>query len=161
MTVGMVIAGAIAKSLLEPRGIEVFACTRSIGDVEDTTPITLPLRRLHTARDSNEPGAIDPARGVEMATRIAGARREGDSLGGTIAGVASGLPVGLGEPFFDSVESEIAHMMFSIPAIKAIEFGSGFEAARMRGSEHNDPFYWGSNGQVATRPTTRAGSSEG
>jgi chorismate synthase len=156
MTVGLVIAGSIARSLLEPQGIEVFACTRSIGDVEDLTPITLPLSGLRALRDGNEPGALDPARGAEMAARIAAARREGDSLGGTIAGVASGLPVGLGEPFFDSVESEVAHLMFSIPAVKAIEFGAGFGAARMRGSEHNDPFFWAADGRVATR-TNHAG----
>jgi chorismate synthase len=63
----------------------------------------------------------------------------GDSIGGIIQCVASGLPKGLGEPFFGSVESTLSHLVFSIPAIKGIEFGSGFAAARMRGSEHNDP----------------------
>jgi chorismate synthase len=64
----------------------------------------------------------------------------GDSIGGIIQCVASGMPKGLGEPFFGSVESTLSHLAFSIPAIKGIEFGSGFAAARMRGSEHNDPF---------------------
>lgn len=65
---------------------------------------------------------------------------ENDSIGGIIQLVVNGLPVALGEPFFDSVESLIAHLMFSIPAVKGIEFGSGFEAARMKGSAHNDNF---------------------
>lgn len=65
---------------------------------------------------------------------------EGDSLGGIVECVVSGLPIGLGEPFFDSVESLISHAMFSIPGIRGIEFGDGFAASRMKGSEHNDPF---------------------
>jgi chorismate synthase len=63
-----------------------------------------------------------------------------DSIGGIIECTATGMPVGIGEPFFNSVEAVLSHMVFSIPAIKGIEFGSGFEAAKMRGSEHNDWF---------------------
>ena len=65
--------------------------------------------------------------------------KAGDSVGGLVQCTATGVPPGLGEPFFDSVESVISHLVFSIPAIKGIEFGSGFEAARMKGSGHNDP----------------------
>lgn len=68
------------------------------------------------------------------------AAAEGDSLGGVVECVVSDLPIGLGEPFFDSVESLISHAMFSIPGVRGIEFGDGFAAARMKGSEHNDPF---------------------
>ena len=64
---------------------------------------------------------------------------QGDSLGGVIECRVTGVPAGWGEPFFDSVESKIAHLMFSIPAVKGVEFGAGFQAARMRGSQHNDP----------------------
>jgi chorismate synthase len=77
-----------------------------------------------------------------MEEAIQTARREGDSVGGVIELRVDGLPVGLGEPFFDSVEGVLAHAWFAIPAIKAVEFGAGFAAARMRGSEHNDPFIW-------------------
>jgi len=65
---------------------------------------------------------------------------EGDSLGGIVECVVTGVPIGLGEPFWDSVESLLAHAMFSIPGVRGIEFGDGFGAARMKGSEHNDPF---------------------
>jgi len=68
------------------------------------------------------------------------AAAEGDSLGGVVECVVSDLPIGLGEPFFDSVESLVSHAMFSIPGVRGIEFGDGFAAARMKGSEHNDPF---------------------
>lgn len=68
------------------------------------------------------------------------AAAEGDSLGGVVECVVSDLPIGLGEPFFDSVESMISHAIFSIPGVRGIEFGDGFKAARMKGSEHNDPF---------------------
>ena len=66
--------------------------------------------------------------------------KEGDSLGGIVECRVSGVPAGLGEPFFDSVESLISHAVFSIPGVRGIEFGDGFESARMKGSEHNDPF---------------------
>ena len=61
-------------------------------------------------------------------------------MGGIIEGVVTGLPAGVGEPFFESIESNLAHLLFSIPAVKGVDFGAGFRAASMRGSEHNDPF---------------------
>ena len=78
-------------------------------------------------------------RRVDIESAIEKALIDGDSLGGIVECRANGLPVGLGEPFFDSVESLISHLAFAIPAIKGIEFGSGFRSAKMRGSEHNDP----------------------
>ena len=68
------------------------------------------------------------------------AEKDGDSLGGVVECVAGGLPIGMGEPFWDSVESKIAHAVFAIPGVRGIEFGDGFKASAMRGSEHNDPF---------------------
>lgn len=78
-------------------------------------------------------GSKDPEEAIRLAIE------SGDSIGGIVECSAKPLPLGLGEPFFDSVESLISHAVFSIPAIKGIEFGSGFHAARMTGSEHNDP----------------------
>jgi chorismate synthase len=75
----------------------------------------------------------------EIERAVEAARKDGDSVGGIVTCVAKGVPAGLGEPFFDSVESAIAHAVFSIPAVKGIEFGAGFSSARMRGSECNDP----------------------
>ena len=75
----------------------------------------------------------------EIDKAVASAMENGDSVGGIVECRAGGIPVGWGEPFFDSVESAIAHLAFSIPAIKGVEFGSGFAAASMKGSSHNDP----------------------
>ncbi len=142
MTVGLVIAGSIAKTVLSPRGVEVVGYTRSIGPVDAEIREDEPVAAVRARSLTNEVGCpdLDAARRMEEA--IAEARRKGDSLGGTIEVRAEGLPVGLGEPFFDSIEGSIAHIAFSVPAVKAIEFGAGFRAARMKGSEHNDPFAW-------------------
>lgn len=89
-------------------------------------PINIQAKLIEAGGNKNIESAIDKAVG------------EQDSIGGIIECRVSNMPVGLGEPFFDSLESVLAHMMFSIPAVKGIEFGSGFEAAKMKGSEHND-----------------------
>ncbi|HKV90504.1 MAG TPA: chorismate synthase, partial [Thermoplasmata archaeon] len=90
--------------------------------------------------DLNEVGCPDERVAGRMTRAIAATRRAGDSLGGIVEVRARGVPVGLGEPFFDSLESAIAHLAFSVPGVKGVEFGAGFAAARMHGSEHNDPF---------------------
>ena len=88
---------------------------------------------------------------------IEAALRSQDSVGGIVECTATGVPHSLGEPFFDSAESVISHLFFSIPAVKGVEFGAGFEAARMRGSEHNDPFYFDEEGRVRTRSNRHGG----
>lgn len=88
--------------------------------------------------EKRTPGASDPA--MLWAAELDAAIKDGDSLGGVAECVVGGIPAGLGEPFFDSVESLISHAVFSIPGVRGIEFGDGFAASRMRGSEHNDPF---------------------
>jgi chorismate synthase len=155
MTVGLVIAGSLARQLLAARGIEVAAFTRSIGPVDAAWDARLGLRELVAAARSNEVGCPDPEAAARMASAIAQARRAGDSVGGIAEGQATGLPVGLGEPFFDSIESEIAHLAFAIPGVKGIDFGAGFAGARMRGSEHNDPFVW--EGTKVRTTTNHAG----
>ena len=111
ITLPVVAAGVVAKKVLE--GIDISAKLIEVG------------------------GCPDSARWPELLTA---ATAEGDSLGGVVQCTATGLPVGLGEPFFDSVESLVSHAVFSIPGVRGIEFGDGFAAARMKGSEHNDPF---------------------
>ena len=155
MTVGLVIAGSVAKTLLSARGVEVVAFTRSIGEVDSDISETEAMSTLRARSRANEVGCPDPEAAHRMEEAIAETRREGDSLGGVVEVRAEGLPVGLGEPFFDSVESAIAHIAFSVPAVKAIEFGAGFRAARMKGSQHNDPFVW-VDGKVRTE-TNHAG----
>lgn len=101
---------------------------------------------LITARLVEAGGSTDITAAVEAAVK------EGDSVGGTVECTARGLPVGLGEPFFDSVESVLSHAAFSIPAVKGIEFGSGFKAASMRGSSHNDDILDASGRRPLTTP---------
>ncbi|HXQ48282.1 MAG TPA: chorismate synthase [Thermoplasmata archaeon] len=149
MTVGLVIAGAVARSLLGPLGIDVVAFARSIGGVEASVPEATDLATLRQQAGRNEVASPDPEAAQRMEDAILSARRDGDSVGGVVEVRARGLPVGMGEPFFDSVESVLAHAWFAIPAVKAVEFGAGFGAARMRGSEHNDPFVW-DGGRVRT-----------
>ena len=111
LTLPVVAAGVVAKKILD--GMDIRARLVEVG------------------------GCADSTRWDEL---IAAAAADGDSLGGVIACEVQGVPIGLGEPFFDSVESLISHAVFSIPGIRGIEFGDGFRASAMRGSEHNDPF---------------------
>ncbi len=155
MTVGLVIAGTVARGLLAVRGVEVVAFTRAIGPVEAEVPDDLDLPTLRLRASANEVETPDASAAARMEEAILSARRDGDSLGGVVEIRADGLPVGLGEPFFDSIESVVAHALFSVPAVKAVEFGAGFRAARMRGSEHNDPFAW--DGERVRTLTNHAG----
>ncbi len=142
MTVGLVIAGSIGRAVLAPRNIDAVAYTRSIGTVDAEIPESLDLPALRERAAQNEVGTPDAKAAQRMEAAIQAARRDGDSLGGVIEVRVDGVPIGLGEPFFDSIEGSIAHLAFAVPAVKGIEFGAGFRAARMRGSEHNDPFVW-------------------
>jgi chorismate synthase len=155
MTVGLVVAGTVGKSVLRPFGVGVLAFTRSIAGVVAEVPESLSLDEVRVRSRSNEPGTPDGAAARRMEEAIASARREGDSVGGVVESWVTGLPVGVGEPFFDSVESVLAHALFSIPAVKGVEFGAGFAAAGMRGSEHNDPFAW--KGDRVVTETNHAG----
>ena len=121
ITLGMVAAGVVAKKIL---GEEVKFSTDII--------------EIGGSRDKEQWDAI-----------ISSAQQSQDSVGGVVECRVQGVKAGLGEPFFDSVESLAAHLLFSVPAVKGVEFGAGFEAARMRGSEHNDPII-SANGTTAT-----------
>ncbi len=157
MTVGLVLAGTLARQLWRPKGVDLLAYTTAIGPVSTTVPEATSLTELRRAARSNEVGCPDEGAASRMESAIEEARRDGDSLGGVIETRVTGLPTGLGEPFFDSVEGVIAHLAFSIPAVKGIEFGAGFGAARLRGSEHNDPFYYDPEGRVRTRSNHAGG----
>ncbi len=155
MTVGLVVAGAVAKALLAPVGVTVVAYTRAIGVVDAPAPEEMSVEEIARRARSNEVGSVDAASADRMAEAIGEARRAGDSVGGIVEVRAAGVPVGLGEPFFDSIESVLAHAYFSVPAVKGVEFGSGFAAARMRGSEHNDAFVL--DGDAIRTATNHAG----
>ena len=133
MTAPLCIAGGICRQLLEKEGVKIMARIAVIGDVEDESAFL-------TSVEENEFPVVSPEKGILMQQRIEQAREEGDSIGGIIECVVTGLPVGLGDPMFHGMENRIAQAVFAIPAVKGLEFGAGFAAARMRGSEHNDPF---------------------
>lgn len=136
ITSGFVMAGAIAKKLLDTVGVEILAHTVEIGGIKAENKKLAAIRQA----DKNQLKCADPQTAEKMLNAIAQARKEGDSLGGVIEGIARDVPVGLGEPVFDTLEGDIAKAFFAIPAVKGVEFGSGFAAAKSKGSENNDPF---------------------
>jgi chorismate synthase len=138
MTAPLVAAGAIARALLSDLGIEIAAYTQSIGKVVDVKEHS--IQEIISRAKGNDVRAASEEVAETMRNEILEACEDHDSVGGVISCICDGVPVGLGEPFFDTVEGEISKIMFAIPAVKGIEFGAGFRAARMRGSEHNDPF---------------------
>jgi len=138
VTVAFVIAGAVAKKLLDVFGVEVLAYTTAIGDVELQATLSLDDVRENTY--ANSVRCPHPDAAEEMEKIILKAKKEGDSVGGIVECVAFNLPVGVGEPVFDSLDADIAKMLFDVPAVKGVEFGVGFEAAKMKGSENNDPY---------------------
>jgi len=146
ITATFVMAGAVAKKLLNLIGIEVLAYTIEIGGVKTSTK---GLDEIRANVETNPLKCADPEAAKEMLKLIEQAREEGDSVGGVIEGIALNMPVGLGEPVFDTLEGDLSKALFAIPAVKGIEFGSGFSAARKRGSENNDPFTI-KNGKITT-----------
>ena len=138
LTAPLVFAGALAKQCLERRGVEVYGRVDEIGGAsENLAPLTPDEWR---SLSESEFPASEAAR-EDMRKEILRARDEGDSVGGVAAAAAFGVPGGLGEPFFGSLESVVAALLFSVPAVKGIEFGAGFKLAGMRGSESNDEIY--------------------
>jgi len=149
LTLPLCFAGAICLQALERRGVTIDAHIHSIAGITDD-----PLNDS-ASLCPNFPTVSEAAAG-EMIRAIEEAAAAGDSLGGIVECVARGLPAGLGEPIFDNIESRLAHMLFAIPAVKGVEFGAGFAAAKMRGSEHNDAFYM-DNGTVRTKTNNAGG----
>ncbi len=154
MTAPLVVAGALAETLISDLGVEVTAYTRSVGKIVDEGGHT--FEEIDRNRNRNVVRAASPPAAERMEQEILEAKETNDSVGGTIRCICRGLPTGLGEPFFDTLEGELAKMMFAIPGIKGVDFGAGFRAAEMRGSEHNDPFVV-SEGRVKTSNNNAGG----
>ncbi|MFL6482712.1 MAG: chorismate synthase [Nitrososphaera sp.] len=153
LTATLVMAGALAAKLLKKTlGIETVAYTTEIGGIRATN-----MTKEHiAARYDNDVRCPDLQAAQSMKEAILEARKSGDSLGGIIECVSTGLPVGLGEPIFASLESDLSKVLFSIPAVKAVEFGSGFAGSKMRGSENNDS-YLIKDGTIITRTNNAGG----
>lgn len=140
LTAALVAAGAIAVEALRTKGVAVATHISSIAGIADA-PFSAEEKELKSqiaALSSPSFPVLDLQKGEKMQEAILAARNEGDSVGGTLETVVVGMPAGVGEPFFDSVESRLSHMLFSVPAVKGVEFGDGFALASRRGSEAND-----------------------
>jgi len=135
ITVGFVAAGAVAKKLIGTIGMRVYAHTVEIAGIRAKR--VPPSEEAEMTRD-NILSCADSQAGKKMTEAIAEAKKRGDTLGGLIEAVATGTPVGLGEPVFDNLDGDLSKAFFSIPSVKGIEVGAGFQSARMRGSEYND-----------------------
>ncbi len=139
-TAARVAAGAVARRLLEEFGVEIGSHLVSLGGIRATVPTPLPTP-LNAASDASAVRTLDPAAEAQMVARIDAAKRDGDTLGGEIEVVARGLPVGLGShvSWDRKLDGRLAGMLMSIPAVKGVEIGLGFEAARRPGSQVHDP----------------------
>lgn len=133
LTAPLCIAGGICLQILQRQGIEIISRIAEIGGVADEGALVC------STAEKPFPVVSDEC-GERMRAVIAQAKAEGDSVGGVIECAVLGLPAGLGEPMFGGMENRIAAAVFGIPAVKGIEFGAGFGAARLRGSENNDPY---------------------
>ena len=136
ITAGFVMAGAVARKLLDLAGIEVLSHTVEIGGIKANPAGLTAIRKIN----KNPLKCADPQAAEKMLKSIEQAMEAGDSLGGIIEGIALNVPAGLGEPVFGTLEGDLAQALFAIPAVKGVEFGAGFAAAKMKGSENNDPF---------------------
>ncbi len=161
ITAPLVVAGTIAKQILEKHyGIKVYSHIKGIADVSlpgvlDTDGA---IDKLEAIKSQHFPLLAEDKR-EEIMSRIENARTEGDSLGGVIECVITGADAGIGEPFFDSVESRISQMMFSIPAVKGVEFGRGFDITKMTGFNANDSFRY--DGDKVITSTNNSGGING
>ncbi|MHB8565782.1 MAG: chorismate synthase [Nitrososphaerales archaeon] len=156
ITAGFVMAGAVAQKLIEKvLSVKVFAFTRELGGIRADGEMT--HEGIIAGRYSNEVRCPDQAMAERMRSLIIKARGEGDSLGGVVECRVIGLPIGVGEPVFSSLESELSRSIFSIPAVKGIEFGSGFAGTGSKGSENNDAYVEMKDGRLITRTNNSGG----
>lgn len=157
-TVGRVAAGAVARQLLAAAaGVEVVAWVDSVADVRAAVD---PATVDRAVVDQGPTRCPDPVAATAIESLIDDARRQGDSLGGTVRCVARGVPAGWGDPVFDKLTATLGAAVLSLPAVRGIEFGSGFGSTTMRGSTHNDPFVPGPHGKPRTT-TNHSGGLQG
>ena len=155
-TAARVVAGAIAKQLLETKGITIQAYVSQVGDLK--------LAKSHSELDlakaeENIVRCPDPAVAEEMIELIDSVRKDRDTIGGVVSCVIKNTPVGIGEPVFDRLHAELGKAMLSINAVKGFEYGSGFEGVKMRGSAHNDKFV--QDGDKVRTLTNHSGGIQG
>ncbi len=157
-TAARVAAGAVAKMWLKTQGISVQAWVSQVGEIA--------LAKAYGELDlslteSNPVRCPDPEAAARMETLIREVRKAGDTIGGVVSAVISGVPAGWGEPVFDKLHADLGKAVLSINACKGFEYGSGFAGVSMRGSEHNDPFYTDESGRIKTRSNHSGGIQGG
>lgn len=142
LTAPIVFAGAVAKQILESRGIYIGSHISKLANIKDKEfdLVNVDLKDIENLKNMTLP-LLDESVEEAMKNEVLKARESLDSVGGTIETVVLNMPVGIGSPIFDSVESVLASALFSVPAVKGIEFGKGFDIADMKGSEANDEYY--------------------
>ncbi len=156
LTAPIVFCGAVCKQLLKEKGVKVGSHIMSIADIKDDAfGVDIDGDKLENLTKEVFPllykNKFEPMRKI-----IADARNEGDSVGGTIECAVTGLQGGIGEPFFESVESRLSSLLFSLPAVKGVQFGKGYELSKMKGSQANDPFEF-KDGNVVTKTNNNGG----
>lgn len=159
LTAPLVFAGALARGYLAQMGVTAGARIARLGGVDDAPLNDADAAFLQTLRESAFP-VLDAARGAAMQDAIKKAMEEKDALGGVVECVALGLPAGWGDPFFDSLESRVASLVFSVPAVKGVEFGAGFKIADMRASDANGGYLY-KDGRVVTATNHNGGIQGG
>ena len=158
ITAALVAVGAVALSALKNKGIYVATHISRCADVQDR-----PFQNLAadmSALSAAQFAVLEAAAAKQMQEKIEEAAIQGDSVGGVLETVVTGIPAGVGEPWFDTVESVLSHILFSVPAVKGVEFGDGFGMADLFGSEANDPFRV-EDGKIVTKTNRNGGVNGG
>ena len=159
ITAALTAAGALALSALRGKGVIVGSHIARCGGVADRA-FGDDLPEELAALNEKTFAVLDEAAGAQMQEAIAAAAAEGDSVGGILETAVCGLPAGVGEPWFDTLEGLLSHALFSVPGVKGVDFGGAFDLVDARGSQYNDAFYM-ENGTVRTRTNRNGGVNGG
>ena len=162
LTAPLVAAGAVCRQLLQNHGILIgthLECCGGIADATFAQDVAVCQKQVETLNQQYFP-TISESQGEAMQQAILAAQRQGDSVGGILETVVLGMPTGIGEPFFDSIESTLAHLLFSIPGVKGVSFGLGFDFAAQKGSVANDAFFM-EQGNIRTKTNHNGGVNGG
>lgn len=163
LTAPLVAAGAVCRQILASHGIIIGSHLAKCAGIADASLPEEPEALLAALQKLNELdfAVLDAAQGQAMQEAILAAKAQADSVGGVIETAVCGMPTGVGEPFFNSLESVLAHLLFSVPAVKGVEFGAGFALADMRGSQANDPLRIDDSGRIYTTSNNNGGINGG
>ena len=162
LTAALVAAGAVVIPALKEKGILIGSHLKSCAGVQDDSFACEPgeLAKQIGEVNGKKFAVLNAEAGADMQAEIEKAAQEGDSTGGVIETAVTGLPAGLGEPWFDSIESLLSHALFSIPSVKGVQFGAGFDMADGRGSSFNDAFRV-RDGRIVTETNNNGGINGG